>query len=105
MIPERNAHVLLVTLNKQGKAEDLRYQDHWIDEQHFHWQTQNQTSPDNKRGKEIINHAGLDIALHLFVRENKLESGKAAPFRYFGQVSYQSHSGSKPMSVRFELLQ
>lgn len=104
VIAERNAHVLLVTLNKQGKAEDLRYQDHWIDEQHFHWQTQNQTAPDNKRGKEIINHAALGIGLHLFVRENKLENGKAAPFRYYGRVKYQSHSGSKPMSVRFELL-
>jgi SOS-response transcriptional repressor LexA len=105
VIPQRNAHVLLVTLNKQGKAEDLRYQDHWIDERHFHWQTQNQTAPDNKRGKEIIHHAALGIALHLFVRENKLENGKAAPFRYHGQVKYQSHSGSKPMSVSFELQQ
>lgn len=105
VIPGCRAHVLLVTLNKQGKAEDLRYQDHWIDEQHFHWQTQNQTAPDNKRGNEIINHESLGIGLHLFVRENKLESGKAAPFKYCGQVSYQSHSGSKPMSVRFELLE
>ncbi len=105
VIPERNAHVLLVTLNKQGKAEDLRYQDHWIDERHFHWQTQNQTAPDNKRGKEIISHAALGIALHLFVRENRLENGKAAPFRYYGTVKYQSHSGSRPMSVRFELQQ
>ncbi len=105
VIPECNAHVLLVTLNKQGKADDLRYQDHWIDERHFHWQTQNQTAPGNKRGQEIINHAALGIALHLFVRENRLENGKAAPFRYYGQVNYQSHSGSKPMSVRFELQQ
>ncbi|MBW6124625.1 DUF3427 domain-containing protein [Pseudomonas aeruginosa] len=105
VIPERNAHVLLVTLNKQGKAEDLRYQDHWIDERHFHWQTQNQTAPESKRGKEIINHESMGIAVHLFVRDNKLENGKAAPFKYFGLVRYQRHSGSKPMSVCFELLQ
>jgi SOS-response transcriptional repressor LexA len=105
VIPERNAQVLLVTLNKQGKAEDLRYQDHWIDERHFHWQTQNQTSPENKRGRELINHAALGISLHLFIRENKLLNGKAAPFQYFGQVKYLDHTGSKPMSVRFELFQ
>ncbi len=104
VIPERNAHVLLVTLNKQGKAEDLRYRDHWIDERHFHWQTQNQTAPESKRGKEIINHELMGIAVHLFVRDNKLENGKAAPFKYFGLVRYQSHTGIKPMSVRFELL-
>ena len=101
VIAERNAHVLLVTINKQGKNEDRRYQDHWIDEQHFHWQTQNQTAPDNKRGREIINHTALGIDLHLFVRDNKLENGKAAPFRYHGKVQYQSHTGSKPMSVIF----
>src|SRR5690606_3192525 len=46
IIPERKAHVLLVSLNKQGKAKDLRYQDRCIDERHLHWQTQNQTAPD-----------------------------------------------------------
>lgn len=103
VIAEHRAHVLLVTLNKQGKAMDLRYHDHWIDAQHFHWQTQNQTSPDSKRGREIIQHAALGIAIHLFVREHKLENGKAAPFCYHGTLSYQSHSGSQPMSVRFAL--
>jgi SOS-response transcriptional repressor LexA len=103
-LPESKAHVLLVTLNKQGKAEDLRYQDHWIDQRHFHWQTQNQTAPDNKRGREIIEHEQLGVGLHLFVRDNKLEQGKAAPFVYHGRVRYQSHTGSKPMSVRFELM-
>lgn len=103
VIAERNAHVLLVTLNKQGKAEDLRYRDHWIDEGHFHWQTQNKTAPGNKRGKQIIQHRAMGIDLHLFVRENRLENGKAAPFRYYGKVDYQSHSGSQPMSVVFEL--
>src|SRR5690606_26782672 len=46
IIPERKDNVLLVTLNKQGKAEDLLYQAHWTEERHFHWQTQNQTAPD-----------------------------------------------------------
>ncbi|SDT96852.1 DUF3427 domain-containing protein [Halopseudomonas salegens] len=104
VIPEAQAHVILVTLNKQGKAIDLRYHDHWIDERHFHWQTQNQTSPEGKRGKEIIQHESLGIGLHLFVRDNKLKNGKAAPFVYHGRVRYQKHEGSKPMSVNFELM-
>jgi superfamily II DNA or RNA helicase/SOS-response transcriptional repressor LexA len=104
VISEKNVHVLLITLNKQGKAENLRYQNHWIDDRHFSLQTQNQTTPANKRGREIINHEKLGIKLHLFVRDKKLESGKAAPFRYYGQVRYQKHEGSKPMSVSFELI-
>jgi SOS-response transcriptional repressor LexA len=48
VLPERNAHVLFVTLNKQGKAEEHRYLDRWIDEHTFQWSSQNATTPDSK---------------------------------------------------------
>jgi phage repressor protein C with HTH and peptisase S24 domain len=99
VLEAKKAHILLVTLNKQGKAEDHRYLDHWIDEQSFHWQSQNSTTPTSKRGRELIEHQQRGIALHLFVREHKLEAGKAAPFEYCGPVRYVSHVGSEPMSV------
>ncbi|MBA2960543.1 MULTISPECIES: DUF3427 domain-containing protein [Ramlibacter] len=102
-LSEKRAHVLLVTLNKQGKAEEHRYLDHWIDEDRFHWQSQNATAPESKRGREIIEHAARGIAIHLFVRESKLSGGKAARFRYYGRVTYESHQGSAPMSVVFRL--
>jgi superfamily II DNA or RNA helicase/SAM-dependent methyltransferase/SOS-response transcriptional repressor LexA len=98
---EKKTHVLLVTLNKQGKAEDHQYVDHWIDDHHFHWQSQNSTTPDSKRGKEIIEHERLGIRIHLFVRDGKLARGKAAPFVYHGPVRYEKHNGSRPMSVVF----
>ncbi len=101
VIPERNAHVLLVTLNKQGKADDHRYLDHWIDAHTFHWQSQNATTPDSKRGREIIEHQQRGITLHLFVRHHKLAGTKAAPFVYHGPARYMSHTGSAPMSVVF----
>ncbi|WP_273822384.1 DUF3427 domain-containing protein [Pseudomonas asplenii] len=101
VLAEQRAHVLLVTLNKQGKSEEHRYLDHWIDEQSFHWQSQNATTPDSKRGKQIIEHEKLGISIHLFVRENKIENGKAAPFKYHGKVRYQNHSGSGQMNVTF----
>jgi len=103
-LPEAGAHVLLVTLNKQGKASEHRYLDRWIDERTFQWQSQNKTSPESKRGREIIDHEKLGLAIHLFVRENRLENGKAAPFLYHGPVRYRSHSGSAPMSLIFEVL-
>jgi superfamily II DNA or RNA helicase/HKD family nuclease len=104
VLPERNAHVLLVTLNKQGKAVEHRYLDHWIDEQTFHWQSQDKTTAESKRGQQITQHEKLGLSIHLFVREHKLENGKAAPFTYHGPVRYRSHTGSAPMSVVFELL-
>jgi superfamily II DNA or RNA helicase/HKD family nuclease/SOS-response transcriptional repressor LexA len=102
-LKESDAHVLLVTLNKQGKAEQHRYVDHWIDKAKFHWQSQRSTTPESKRGRELINHEKLGLSVHLFVRENKLSNGKAAPFMYYGPVDYQSHEGSEPMSVVFQL--
>ncbi len=100
----QNVHILLVTLNKQGRAASHRYIDHWIDEHTFHWQSQNSTSPSNKRGREIIDHQKLDISIHLFVREARLAGGTAARFVYFGPVVYRSHIGSEPMSVVFDVL-
>lgn len=103
VIKRSNSHVLLVTLNKQGSATEHRYIDHWIDEKTFHWQSQNSTKPDSSRGKAIIEQAKLGTKIHLFVRENKLEAGKAAPFIYYGQLRYESHSGSAPISVVFKI--
>jgi hypothetical protein len=103
VLNQKNAHVLLVTLNKQGKAEDHRYMDYWIDENTFHWQSQNATNPISKRGREVIEHKKDERKIHLFVRNNKLSAGKAAPFLYFGPVNYISHEGSEPMSMTFML--
>lgn len=103
-LSSKSAVVLLVTINKQGKAKDHRYLDHWIDERTFHWQSQNATSPSSKKGRDIIEHEKSGIAIHLFVRESKLENGKGAPFIYHGLVRYLSHTGSSPMSVVFSLV-
>ncbi len=102
-LDHKKAHVLFVTLNKQGKAEEHRYHDHWIDERTLHWQSQNSTGPTTKRGRQVIEHVALGIGLHLFVRDSKLASGKGAPFVYRGKVRYVSHTGSNPMSVTLAL--
>jgi SOS-response transcriptional repressor LexA len=90
---------ILVTLNKQGKAVDHQYHDYFTDADTFHWQTQNSVGPDGGRGKGLINHKANGSKLHLFVRKNKLEAKKAAPFYYCGPMEYVSHEGEKPMSV------
>ena len=52
---------------------------------------------------DLLEHAALGSVIHLFVRETKLRNAKAAPFLYCGPVLYVSHSGSKPMSVVFDV--
>jgi hypothetical protein len=103
VLNDKKIHVLLVTLNKQGKSSEHRYHDHWVNTETFHWQSQNSTTPGSKKGLEIIEHVRRGIAIHLFVRETKLSEGKAAPFTYHGKVTYQSHSGSSPMTVIFKV--
>lgn len=97
------AHVLLVTLNKQGKSEEHRYHDYWVDETTFHWQSQNSTTPESKRGEDLIEHQKKGIAIHLFVRERKLAGNKAAPFAYYGPVTFARHKGSAPMSIEWRV--
>ena len=78
--------------------------DHWIDEHHFHWQSQNATTPESKRGREIIEHERRGIAIHLFVRDGKLAGGEGSAVRLprAGDVR-KSHQGSGPVSVVFSL--
>jgi hypothetical protein len=103
VLHERRAHVLLVTLNKQGKSAEHRYVDHWQDENSFHWQSQNKTSPESSKGRSIIEHQRTGWTIHLFVRDGKLNNGTAAPFVYYGPVNYKSHEGREPMGVVFTL--
>jgi SOS-response transcriptional repressor LexA len=103
VLRDQKAHVLLVTLNKQGKSDDHKYLDHWLDENTFHWQTQNATTPESAKGRSIIGHQKNGWQIHLFVRETKLNQGTAAPFMYHGTANYVRHEGSAPMSVTLAL--
>ena len=104
VLKEKNVQILLVTLNKQGKSEDHQYHDYFIDDKHFHWQSQNSTSPANKRGREIVEHEKIDSSVYLFIRESKLRGKTASPFTFYGEVKYKRHEGEKPMNVTWELL-
>jgi superfamily II DNA or RNA helicase/HKD family nuclease/SOS-response transcriptional repressor LexA len=100
---ELNEQFLLVTLNKQGHSDAFRYHDYFEDSGNFSWHSQNSTKVDSKKGRDIINHAANNSRVHLFVRKNKLEGGKAAPLIYCGTVQYIKHEGEKPMTVKWAL--
>jgi hypothetical protein len=104
VLKEKNVQILLVTLNKQGKGSEHQYHDYFIDDKHFHWQSQNSTSPSNKRGSEIIEHQKLGSRVYLFVRESKLRGKTASPFMCCGEVEYVKHENEKPMNITWKLL-
>lgn len=100
---ESSDQILLVTLNKQGKNKNEQYHDYFLDQDTFHWQSQNSTGPTGKRGRGIIEHRDKKSLVHLFIRKNKLQEKKAAPFIYCGLVDYQSHRSEKPMNITWKL--
>ena len=102
---ETKDQFFMVTLSKKGKETEYSYHDYFIDSDTFHWQSQNKTTPESKKGQGIINHQANGSHIHLFIRKNATIKGKSAPFYYVGKLIYVSHQGSAPMDVTYKLEQ
>jgi superfamily II DNA or RNA helicase len=72
-------------------------------EARFHWQSQSTTSEHSATGQRYIDHEARDYTILLFVREEKKRNGLACPCDFLGPVSYENHSGSRPMSIVWRL--
>jgi len=102
---EISADVFLTTLNKTEKdySPSTMYQDYAINEQLFHWQSQSTTSEDSPTGRRYVEHAQRGYTVLLFTREHKQTAGLASPYYFLGPADYQSHEGSRPMSIVWRL--
>jgi superfamily II DNA or RNA helicase len=97
------ALILFVTLDKGDMEEAHRYQDRFLSPTHFEWQSQNRTSQESSDGTLIREHQQRGVGVHLFVRRTKKVAGKAAPFIYCGQLTFQRWEGERPIKVCWEL--
>lgn len=105
-IQDQNIELLFVTLDKNEKqfSPTTMYHDYAINEQLFHWQSQNSARPDRGKGKGYIQHQAINKRIFLFVRERlKDEFGRTMGFVNYGEVDYVSHTGSQPMSITWKL--
>lgn len=103
---DQNLELLFVTLNKCEKtySPTTLYHDYAISPTLFHWQTQNSARPEHGRGLSYIEHQQTGKTILLFVREQgKDENGRTMGFVNYGEVKYQSHNGSQPMNITWEL--
>ncbi|KAF7764410.1 ATP-dependent helicase IRC3 [Pseudoalteromonas citrea] len=103
----QNLELLFVTLNKCEKtySPTTLYHDYALSPTLFHWQTQNSARPEHGRGLSYIEHQQAGKTFLLFVREqSKDENGRTMGFVNYGEVKYQSHTGSQPMNVTWELM-
>jgi len=105
-IPRINTELLFVTLEKTEEkfSPTTMYEDYAISENIFHWQTQNSASPKKGKGLSYVKQQENHKSILLFVRErNKDANGSTMSYVFLGKVFYQSHYGSKPMSITWRL--
>jgi superfamily II DNA or RNA helicase/HKD family nuclease len=104
-LPDLKADVFFFTLNKTEAhfSPTTMYQDYAVNERLFHWQSQSTTSADSPTGRRYVEHAARGHTVLLFGREHKTRNGLARPFAFLGPARYLSHTGSRPMSITWEL--
>ncbi len=105
-LPEHKATLLFVTLNKSEKdfSPSTQYNDYLINEEYFHWQSQNTDSHVNNGGRRYTEQTRTKNKIILFVRQEKKDGfGNTLPFHCFGLVDYVSSHDDFPMNVTWKL--
>jgi superfamily II DNA or RNA helicase len=104
-IPEIQTDIFFITLNKTEKdySPTTMYDDYALDETLFHWQSQSTTSETSPTGQRYVDHRQRGSHVLLFVREFKKKNNLACPYYFLGPADYDSHRGSKPMSIIWRL--
>lgn len=92
--------VLFVTLDKEAGRSGEEYVDRFESADAFHWTSQSRTTPESKKGREIVDALDNGRRLHLFVRAQRQQ----VAFAYCGLVAPTRQEGSQPMTVTFRLL-
>lgn len=100
-IEESQADVFAFTLDKTSGSfsPTTRYEDYAINRLLIHWQSQSVTRADSETGLRYQQHAERGTSVMLFAR---LRTDEKA-FWFLGPATYVSHTGERPMSVRWRL--
>lgn len=104
-IDELNTELFFVTLNKSDKdfSPTTQYNDYFISENRFHWQSQNTMSHSNA-GERYVNQNKNGRRFILFVREDKKDGfGNTSPYYCMGLVDYISSHGDFPMNIEWKM--
>lgn len=79
------------------------YNDYAKSSELFNWESQSTTGIDSPTGQRYINDRSEEHKVLLFVRESKKEYNHAMPYIFLGNARYQSHKGSKPIQIVWEM--
>lgn len=99
-IEASNTEVFFVTLDKSEKtfSPSTRYEDFALSPTRFHWQSQSTTGENSPTGQRYTRQRENSARFLLFVRPKKGD-----PFLFLGPLRYVSHTGSRPMSIYWDL--
>jgi hypothetical protein len=99
-LADAKTEIMFVTLDKSHRrfSPTTRYEDYAISERLFHWQSQSGTSPESEAGRRYIQQQENGWRFLLCVRPTTQDA-----FTYLGPVRYRGHTGSRPMSITWEL--
>jgi superfamily II DNA or RNA helicase/HKD family nuclease len=105
-VEELQTDALLITLEKNEKdfSPTVRYRDYALSPTLFHWESQNATAANSPTGLRYQQHDQKGSQVLLFMRRYKnSDIGKPQPWMLLGPATYESHTGSKPMSIKWRL--
>ena len=96
---------LFITNDKEHvNVEHLKYDNSLISDQLIKWSSQPKTAHTSSVGQMFINHAKIDMNVHIFIRKSPYtEDKKTSPFIYLGLADYHESSGDKPMNIVWKL--
>ena len=96
-----NNHIVLITkIDTTGAKAKFQYQNRFLDNNYFSWQSQNKQRQDNEAGREITEHRERKNTLHLFIQPSAHQEAY-----YMGIINVASVTGNAPMKISFELSQ
>jgi hypothetical protein len=97
---DQRIELFFVTLDKSEKrfSPTTSYEDYAISERLFHWQSQSTTSDTSPTGRTYVQGGSEGWRFYLFARPTVDDQ-----FTFLGPARYRSHTGSRPMSIVWEL--
>ncbi len=101
-----NTELLFINLIKSEEnfSPTTMYDDYAINENLFHWQSQNSAGPETPKGLSYLDHERNQKKILLFIREkNKDEFGNTQGYVFVGEANLRDHYGAKPMNIKWEL--
>lgn len=104
-IPEKMLDVFFATITKNEKhySPSTLYEDYAISSDRFHWQSQSTISEKTVTGRRYVEHLAMGYSPLLCVRSVAKVGDYTNPYCYLGPVIYESHVGSRPMSITWKL--